>query len=576
MDLWTLFRRTRIILFTALIFICLAWAALFVVSIVREWSHYAIFQRAIVLGLLVVHGFTSILLYLMIVVHFRLWMDFVRVVCLLLIHIGSAVLFTLYSPDFPCANLGSEQNCRDMNFVIFVGCWVISGIIVGYAIALAVMACRPRPVESLSGKPEVYLPKSPKAPSIQYSYRRHSSASSVNSRTGLTNPRLSDVMTYEQPRAPPVANGRPEYNLRSENPFSPPWQQSSPPMGYMGGNTPVSMPGAHSAFTDAISRTQSPASFRSMGSTASVPRGMPPATPKSAASPHSAATPHSAVSARSAATPRSASQMPMESLLSPSNPSPFPNPFRDPDPMPRTQSPVSIYSVSSMNSDMGTRDRAGSESSIAGMPPMGSSLPPAYIPGPAPPHAAFQAPNRMLRRSMSNPYTGLNTYALPGPSAGARNGYLTVTSVTGAPRLVPNRGHTTTPGGLSIHSVAASMHSQPSSAYAPQPSAYAPQPSAYTPQPRARQLNAFLRLQPPPPGVLAPASQALYNAPFGTRGPAATILRRYGSQGHSPVSPGQHSVRQMAGVLGERRGSDGQMLDEGQWRRLVMNAANRP
>ncbi|KAI0049950.1 hypothetical protein FA95DRAFT_1677128, partial [Auriscalpium vulgare] len=485
MDAWDVFRRARIILFAVLVFLCLGWAIIFAVIIAREWHYYAVFQRAIMLSLLATHGFTAILLYLMIVVPFRLWMDFARVLLLLILHIGSAVVFTLFNSGFPCRDLGSEETCRDLNYIVFIGCWVISGVVLGYAISLCVMSTRPKPVGSISGKPELDLPPN-SPPRSSYNSRRESQ-SSVNSRSGLLSnsgkeKRLS-VTIAQPPRQLVVVNGSP-----GDSPTkSPP--QSNRSAWYNGNREFMHPSGLEAARSLAASQIASVGVLGRSPSSSNHPRTQP--------------------------------RVSMAPL-------PFPNPFRDP--IPRFDSPASIYSTSTIRSDLGLRGRAGSDGSISfdhasPSPPAKTASPPPQ--GPLPPHAGFplytpslhRTPSESSTYSQSSTYSGLSTYLFPASPNRSPN--------LAVPPLTPNRTHATTPA-QSIHSLSASLHlTQP------------PAPAAVAQGPARRSL--FLRLS--PPKTIGPPSVS-YNAPFGTRGPVVNVLRRYGSQGHSPVeNPGPQLER---------------------------------
>lgn len=186
MDAWTIFRRARVILFVFLVFLCLTLAALIAVFLAHEWSYFSAYQKIAVVCLLSLDGFTAILLYLMVVVQFRLWWDVARVVSLLVIHTGSSVVFTLYLPRFPCRGFDTEASCKDVVFSIFIGCWVLSGMILCFLFTLGFMAFLPRPVESLIEKGELpFSPASFKAGSL-FNGERPPSFYSFSPRTGLS------------------------------------------------------------------------------------------------------------------------------------------------------------------------------------------------------------------------------------------------------------------------------------------------------------------------------------------------------------------------------------------------------
>ncbi|KAH9981258.1 hypothetical protein BGW80DRAFT_321345 [Lactifluus volemus] len=183
MDGWVIFRRARIILFSFLVLLCITWTTLFSVFAVREWQHFSHFQRIIIVFLLSLYGATTILLYLMIVVHFQFWWEFGRAIALLLVHVASSLLFTHFSPGFPCRGFKTQTTCREFVFTIFIGCWVFSGIVGCFAVILGIMAFVPRPVESSSE--EKGGESSPNTAPGKGNEERPLTFHSIDSRTGL-------------------------------------------------------------------------------------------------------------------------------------------------------------------------------------------------------------------------------------------------------------------------------------------------------------------------------------------------------------------------------------------------------
>ncbi|KAH9966714.1 hypothetical protein BC827DRAFT_1177916 [Russula dissimulans] len=203
MNAWVIFRRARIVLFTFLVLLCLSWTTLFAIFLSNELPHFSRPQKWVVVGLLSLYGCTAVLLYLMIVVYYRFWWDVARVLMLLVVHTGSSVLFTIFSPKFPCHGFGSEPACRKFVFTIWIGCWVFSGIVLFVAIVLGIMAFVPRPVEPLSSSGDDEVPPSPASfkagsPSEE---RQVASFYSVDSRTGLVSYSDQDDLP-EEPLSP--------------------------------------------------------------------------------------------------------------------------------------------------------------------------------------------------------------------------------------------------------------------------------------------------------------------------------------------------------------------------------------
>ncbi|KAJ3548553.1 hypothetical protein NM688_g5279 [Phlebia brevispora] len=122
------------------------WAIALAVYISKEWPHFAILQKVLLLAVIGVNVFTSVLLYLMIVVVFRVYLDLARMVFILLLHIGTAVMFTFYGHSFSCAIFNSDQICKDIDLSFVVGSWAIAGLNLGYIIYLLIMVPVPRPL----------------------------------------------------------------------------------------------------------------------------------------------------------------------------------------------------------------------------------------------------------------------------------------------------------------------------------------------------------------------------------------------------------------------------------------------
>lgn len=401
------------------------------------------------------------------------------------------------------------------------------------------MTCLPRPVESLSGQPVVDLPPSPasfKAGSL-YDNRPHSQ-SSITSQTMLLDHEEKGYLSTTNTGAP--VNRELSYSRQAGAP--PQWQRPLYLVGQSGGHGYSRSAGAHSAFSEAISRSQSPASFTTAVS------GFP--------------------STRSTTPYNAATRIDSPPERSPS----LHNPFLDPAPRPGSAN--SVYSFSSQGSSLTVRPELDQRNHIwANTLPLPAGLP-------APPQKAlasgsvlsagstsslFNGSKLTRHGSLSDQYALLDTYFSPDSPGGSeppRNDLLQ------APQTLPNRAHTNTPGAQSIHSVAASFHLQGTQPGRGAPNLSSPPPAALT-QGAPHRLSAFLRMQ---------GRSDDYNAPFGTRGPAVEVKRNVTmpngySQGRTANGGPPGPSGQATSRLGERRGSEGQALDYGQWKNLVMNAA---
>ncbi|KAG1756533.1 uncharacterized protein EDB91DRAFT_1093191 [Suillus paluster] len=154
------FRKFRLIVLALASIISLAWSIIIAVYMANNWSSYNSGQRGLLFGLIIVDFVGSILLYLMIVVQYRFWPDAVRTAVLLGLHVAGAVVFMMLSPNFPCPAFGSTENCHIMTITVITGSWVISALMLMYAICLPVVAFIPRTptptqADDLENRPDI-------------------------------------------------------------------------------------------------------------------------------------------------------------------------------------------------------------------------------------------------------------------------------------------------------------------------------------------------------------------------------------------------------------------------------------
>ncbi|PCH38111.1 hypothetical protein WOLCODRAFT_136046 [Wolfiporia cocos MD-104 SS10] len=152
MEPWVLFRKFRTVLFAVISVISLLWAILLSVYLAREWKHGEKAQRIIVLLMICGNVFTSVLLYLMIVVMFQLWLDFSRIVFLFALHFVLAVLLSIFGHKFDCTVFGSRDTCDSVyDFALFI-VWSMVTLFVVHAVVLGVMSRIPRPEPDMTEK----------------------------------------------------------------------------------------------------------------------------------------------------------------------------------------------------------------------------------------------------------------------------------------------------------------------------------------------------------------------------------------------------------------------------------------
>lgn len=142
--LWNRFRNFRLIVLAFASVLSLIWSIVIVVYMANNWSSYNSGERGFLFGLIALDFIGSILLYLMIVVQYQFWPDAARTLVLLGLHVAGTVVFMILSPKFPCSAFGSTTNCHNMTMTVLIGSWVISALILLYAICLPFVPFIPR------------------------------------------------------------------------------------------------------------------------------------------------------------------------------------------------------------------------------------------------------------------------------------------------------------------------------------------------------------------------------------------------------------------------------------------------
>ncbi|THH18480.1 hypothetical protein EW146_g2513 [Bondarzewia mesenterica] len=84
------------------------------------------------------------MLPVLILIKFRIWLDSARLLFLLMCHIGLAMMFALWLPNFQCPNNTSDDQgiCQLLNTYVMIASWVPSALLLAYGSCLAVYAFR--------------------------------------------------------------------------------------------------------------------------------------------------------------------------------------------------------------------------------------------------------------------------------------------------------------------------------------------------------------------------------------------------------------------------------------------------
>jgi len=144
MEASPVFLKLRAVAFSCITILSLVWIVLLCVIIFYRWDISDHLERSLVLVILLTNTITVIALPVLILLQFRPWLDAARFLFLLVMHIGTAVAFTVWNPGFTCPERTADQEgeCKLINMYILLGNWVVPAFLVSYTVGLALMVYR--------------------------------------------------------------------------------------------------------------------------------------------------------------------------------------------------------------------------------------------------------------------------------------------------------------------------------------------------------------------------------------------------------------------------------------------------
>ncbi|KAI0362303.1 hypothetical protein OH77DRAFT_1390131 [Trametes cingulata] len=132
------FFKVRTIAFVVLCLVSLLWTTLLSVELFVLYDKSDPSQRNFVGVFIFINALTAILMPALLIVQFRPWLDAARLFFLLLVHFGTAILFTTWNSTFMCPT-EERTRCRDVNLAIMICSWVVPALLVWYSAFLTVM-----------------------------------------------------------------------------------------------------------------------------------------------------------------------------------------------------------------------------------------------------------------------------------------------------------------------------------------------------------------------------------------------------------------------------------------------------
>lgn len=209
MDYSPAFLKIRAIGLGLILFLSLLAVILFCIQIFVQWDTTVSSERYMIILMLLTHTVTAIMLPILILVSFRPWLDAIRFLFLLVIHISTDTTFTYWFPRYACpANATQRKQCRLFNIYILVLSWIVTAHLIIYVIGLSVFVYRTRAsADNLSG-----------AEMIDEEARRDSTTHS------MSESRLQSSTTTKGPR---ISIPSPTLTRMSQQEVHRPWSSST-------------------------------------------------------------------------------------------------------------------------------------------------------------------------------------------------------------------------------------------------------------------------------------------------------------------------------------------------------------
>lgn len=145
MDYSPAFLKIRAIGLGLISFLSLLAIILFCIQIFVQWDTTVSSERYMIILMLLTHTVTVIMLPILILVSFRPWLDAIRFLFLLVVHISTDTTFTYWFPRYACPEDATQrEQCRLFNIYILVLSWIITAHVIIYVIGLSVFVYRTR------------------------------------------------------------------------------------------------------------------------------------------------------------------------------------------------------------------------------------------------------------------------------------------------------------------------------------------------------------------------------------------------------------------------------------------------
>jgi len=139
-----LFLKLRACAFGIISLLSFTWITLLCVVAYTRFTLSSRPEQTFIVILLLINLLTVILLPIMLILRFRSWLDAVRMLSLLVCHIGIAATYTVWVPKMPCSSSNEDEAgvCELVNVYTLIATWIIPVLLIVYCCCLALMVDR--------------------------------------------------------------------------------------------------------------------------------------------------------------------------------------------------------------------------------------------------------------------------------------------------------------------------------------------------------------------------------------------------------------------------------------------------
>jgi len=164
MESFPLFFKIRAATFICVMLFSFLWLVLLCVEMFARWGVSDRISQSLMILFVVTNTTTLLMLPMLILVHFRIWLDTARLLLLFVLQVGSATAGTFWSPKAKCPDQTPDDIgvCQLIGVYTLIACWTIPAILVFYSTYFAIVVYLQSRIPVVAEpKPQKHRPRDP-------------------------------------------------------------------------------------------------------------------------------------------------------------------------------------------------------------------------------------------------------------------------------------------------------------------------------------------------------------------------------------------------------------------------------